>query len=280
MPVDEIPVQIVTLGSGSAAALTPTFSAGATAGNIIHLQSQTNGVNETFTLPGAFDKTQDHVAGGTFSAIVARKIATGGETAETISFGAVRICGGIMIEFSSSGLDSVPFDGSSEDAANITAVTTSQSSGSFTNTVADALIIASFFGEIANNIADGRSYTAGYTERAQDNIPSDWRPVGIVATRVAASIEPQSCTFNTTDVGDEMYGVITVFKGVSTGASIPLTGTTVTLTTAAGTISTSVPVSGNSASLSSANGSMSATIQMDAALVSKAITSRLHGRVD
>lgn len=56
------------------------------------------------------------------------------------------------------------------------------------------------------------------------------------------------------------------------GATAPLTGATVSISTANGTVTTSVPVAGNTASISTAGGAMSATMSFAGSTISEAIT--------
>jgi hypothetical protein len=105
-----------------------------------------------------------------------------------------------------------PFDVAAENAANLSSVVTSQSSGTTATTAqADALAVAMFAFDRSDTVDGTRVYSNSFTESAF-NDTSAARSGSSQARKVLSATGTVECTFSCTDTGDEMYGSIAVFK--------------------------------------------------------------------
>ena len=219
MSITATPVQIGTrAGSGSASTFTPTLASLATAGNLLLLYGCVTVAGRTASATG-FTQIQHVSSGGDFSAHVFYKIANGTEVAGAVVLSGTG--GGYynISEWSISGLDaSTPLDTSSDNETNIATVVTSQSSGSATNSTADALAFVFFGTDISGNVDAGRAYSNSYTERDTSDTANTSRGGYYLANKVLSSAASQTSTYTTTDTGDSMYGAIIIFKAAASGA--------------------------------------------------------------
>lgn len=219
------PIQISGFsGSGSAAALsTVAFTTTPTVGSIIILACTITG-STVFTPPAGFSAPNTLNSGSTFSSYFGWKKSDGTETgALTVSFGEGGHAGHIVaIEYPGTALAASPFDVSAVNTDNIGTPATSQSSGSATNTVADALAIVMIGSNVGSTISAGRAYTNGFTEDHEVDVGSGSRGCVLIASKDVSTIASQSTTFSTTGTGDEMWGAMLVFKGVAaTAGALP-----------------------------------------------------------
>lgn len=217
MAINETPVDSGVATASGGTSVAPALAGTASSGNLlvacVAIQTETA---DGFATPSGWtlaNKWED----GNVSQAVFYKTSDGTETGVTMTWGPdSRVNRGWIGEWASTDLDLGTAPLLAEDESNVTTVVTSQDSGTTASTtVADALCIAFFSAQNSNNVNGGRSYTAGYTEQY---FPGSTTRCSIgVVTEVVASTGAQSCTFTTTDTGDDQYGQILVFQGPAAG---------------------------------------------------------------
>lgn len=218
MAISGTPIDSGTASSSSANSLSPTLTGTATSGNILIAAAGIDAGVTAFVTPTGW--TEAHkVETGAIAGAAYYKISDGTETGVTLSWGNNRSSGVIILEFSATDIDTGTAPLLAEDESNVSTVVTSQATGTTSaTTVADALSIALFSADQAQNVFDGRSYSTGYIEQANVNsLTTGTRPVTYVVTNVETATGTKSCTFTTTDTGDEQYGRILVFQGSGGG---------------------------------------------------------------
>ena len=240
MAINETPVDSGSAGTGGSTTLSPALAGTATSGNLLvaHLGTTTN--SGAITTPAGWTLANKHEA-VQVSGAVFYKVSDGTETGVTITWANNRASNAWIAEFAATDLDLGTAPILVEDETNVGTSVTSQSTGTTAaTTVADALCLAFFNSGQVNNTETGRSYTAGYTELYY---PATSSRGGIaIAAEVVSATGTQSCTFTTTDTGDEMYGQMLVFQGSASDTTAPVlslpTGTKTGSTTASGTVTT------------------------------------------
>jgi len=242
MAISETPIDSGSSGASGSTSTSPALAGTATSGNILICGVSTDAGSGAITTPSGWTLANKHEDIEVSNAVF-YKISDGTETGVTISWVNNRNNRSYIAEFDSTDLDTGTAPLLAEDETNVGTAVTSQSTGTTAaTTVADALCIAVHAADQANNSDGGRSLTAGYTEQVFLSSGSN-RAMFTLSTEIVSSTGTQSCTYTTTDTGDEMYGQILVFQG-SGGAdttapilSLP-TGTKTGSTTASGTVTT------------------------------------------
>jgi hypothetical protein len=203
------------VGTAVGGAATLTFSPAATAGNILLLmvgRSSTHGVGGSWGTPTGFTNLPNTpINSGNLGGGAWYKIAAGGET--TVTTNGTNESGnwcaaGIEIEgpFAAS-----PLDVSTESEANISTVVTSQTSGTTgTTSQNDTVALAGFAADNGSNVDGSRVYSNSFAEAVFASSGS--RACAMIARKVLTATGAVECTFSCTDTGDEMYGLIAVFK--------------------------------------------------------------------
>lgn len=217
MAITDVPVDSGSTSTGGATSLTPALAGTATAGNLLVCGASVDAGVTAFVTPSGWTAA-DNYEGAAIAGANFYKVSDGTETNAAISWGNSRAASAWILEFDSTDIDTGTAPLLAEDESNVSTVVTTQSSGTTSaTTVADALAIATYSSDAMATVFVGRSYTTDYTERMQVGSSSSTRPGSMVATSVRSSTGAQSCTFTTTDTGDEMYGQILVFQGSGAG---------------------------------------------------------------
>lgn len=216
------------IAGAGALAVTLTFPGTATVGNLLRAFAAVATAVTSWTDPSGWTRDNDSGTTGNMAGAAYWKISDGTETSVVLTAnvaGAASIRGAFG-EFEGPFAAS-PFDQSAEDTTNVATVTTSQPSGTTGTTAqADELAIAAFGADAANLVDGGRAYSNSFTEVIYGSTTTlTGRPAAIIAKRVLSATGTFSCTYTTTDTGDEMYGTIATFKKqVATGRIFKLAG--------------------------------------------------------
>jgi hypothetical protein len=208
--------------NSSGASATPVFDAGATAGNLIICINARSTTADALGAPSGLSLIKKSTEGGGPNMIAGWwwGIASGGETNFPFSGGS-EISGNWrtgLYEFEGPFATS-PLDVSGDDITNLSTVVTSQSSNSSAlpeTAQADNLAICLFVAPSIMNVDGGRAYSNSFTEVDYTTTSTARAGFGI-ATRILNSIGVYTCTYTTTDTGDEMYGSIVIFKKLVSG---------------------------------------------------------------
>lgn len=203
--------QIAGSGGGAAAAITPTLSSAAVAGNIlVAISAQANARNNTTINDASYDLpiTDGTALSGSANMgwLVAAKVAAGGETSFTAPADASQGNHTAVLLEIEGFTGSATLDDSAADTSNCGTVVTSQGTGTATASAA-GFALAIFLSDNWPNVDGGRAYSDSFSEEV--SYPGNSRP-GILVASKTVSAGSVSCTFSTTDSGDEMVGCILV----------------------------------------------------------------------
>jgi hypothetical protein len=148
------------------------------------------------------------------------KVAAGGET--SVQFDWVDSGNGSAMWVGEySGLTTTPLDKWTQANSGDTEVTSQTTGTTATTTQANEFIIASWGSDSGNTIELGRTYTNSFTEREMVWVDGgSGRPAVIIAERTVSSTGAYEATFNTTDSGDNLSGIIATFK-IASSAGAP-----------------------------------------------------------
>lgn len=192
-----------------------------TSGNLLLAVATIDGGNadHTITWPSGFTEIQGHHGSLGFQnqGGIAWKVATGSETSFSFSVAsASSIDWNVgVVELPATDLDLSGVDASAEDVSEANSGDTTSSSGSASNTVADALVIAVHTFERGDFWDGSPTYSSGFTE--QLTIPATLNANSglVLATKVASSIASQSNTYTVTDTAGRNCGFLAIFAGSS-----------------------------------------------------------------
>jgi len=222
MAINPVPFNTDNDGSGGATSSTLTFPVTATLGNLLIAGLSTDSISGVISTPSGWTLANKH-EGFDVSNAVFWKESDGTETGVIISWVNNRNFRTYLGEISSTDLDLSSAPELAEDESNVTTVVTSQSTGTTASiSTSESLGIAIHAADQAFNVDAGRALTNSYIERTF-LVSGNNRAMFSIATKAISGTGTQECTYSTTDVGDQMYGQILVFKGsAGAPAGIPI----------------------------------------------------------
>lgn len=201
-----------TTAIGNSTSPSATFASATVSGNLLIGLMAMQASRVISASPSGWSPRQTHqfANGGVVTAGLADKISDGTET--SVTWTATSGTGwSVAIEEHDDVVSS--YDTSAVDASNVGTVVTSQPSGSATNSAANALVIAAFVSQNGNNTDGGRAFTNSFTETTMAGGGGGTaRPMALLARKVVSASASQSCTFSTTDTGDEMWGALSIYS--------------------------------------------------------------------
>jgi len=209
-----------TTAIGNSTSPSATFASATVSGNLLIglMAMQANRVLSASPSGWSARRTQQNTSGSAVTAELADKTSDGTET--SVTWTATAGTGwSVAIEEHDDAVSG--YDTSASNASNIATAVTSQPSGTATNTAADALVIAAFVAQNGNNTDGGRSLTNSFTETTMAGGGGGTaRPMALLARKVVSASASQSCTFSTTDVGDEMWGALSIYSITGGGGNV------------------------------------------------------------
>jgi len=199
-------------GTGGGVSITPDLGSNPASGNLLIAAVCTNNTS-TFSTPATWTHLYSASNAG-ISYAVYYKTSAGTEQTVLLSWSeSGRTAGGWVGEFS--GFSTPTLDQSANDETHIGVggATTSQSSGTTAVlSTSDAWAIAIFGAEIGNNVDGGRAVSNSFTEIGTVQDTSSSRPGVFINSKTLSATSAVETTYSTTDGGDQMVGVVAVFK--------------------------------------------------------------------
>jgi hypothetical protein len=198
-------------GGNSFSSWTVSFSPTPTSGNLLVALGIAD-KNITFSnVPTGWTRIVSDIAvSAGVSSQAIYKISDGTETGVTFTATTSQSCAGVCAEYSGASYATLDVTSSNSNATASTSLSTGTTA---TTSQANAIAIAMFGADSAQNVDLTRSYATGYTEQIFTGTVSAGTPSAQLADKVLSATGTQSCTFSTTDTGDQLLGILAVFMG-------------------------------------------------------------------
>ena len=211
-------VQVGEYDSGgvSVASATVSLPAAPTAGNLLVAIGSVDKTASYNDPPTGWTRVVSDNSNAGCSHQIIYKISNGTETSVTLTPVSVsRPQSAIIAEYS--GVDTLDVTAQNSQA---TPATTCASGTTAATTSAQALALAFFSSDSAQNVETGRSYSNGFNEYGFTGEASAGTPGTNLVDKALSATGTQTTTFTCLDTGDEQLGAIAVFYKASTGPVI------------------------------------------------------------